>query len=142
MIALDTNVLVRHIVRDDERQAQAATRLIESQCTAETPGIIVLVVLCELVWVLDRGYHYGRVAIVGVLRQILSAGDLQVERSEVAWRALNSYEEGRADFADYVIGVCGQEEEAQTTYTFDQRATDCGLFRSVPTTANHPPAPD
>ena len=142
MIALDTNVLVRHIVRDDERQAEAATRLIESQCTAETPGIIVLVVLCELVWVLDRGYDYGRAAIADVLRRILSAEDLQVERSEVAWRALGYYEEGQADFADYVIGVCGQEEKAQTTYTFDRRTIAGGLFTVVPPLVSRPSPTD
>jgi len=40
VIGLDTNVLVRFIVRDDPRQAEAATRLIESRCTAETPGLV------------------------------------------------------------------------------------------------------
>jgi predicted nucleic-acid-binding protein len=52
VIALDTNVLVRYIVRDDEPQAAMATALIETECTTETPGLVTLVVLCELVWVL------------------------------------------------------------------------------------------
>ena len=38
MIGLDTNVLVRYIVQDDSEQSEAATRLIESMCTADTPG--------------------------------------------------------------------------------------------------------
>lgn len=129
MIGLDTNVLVRYLVRDDARQTAIATRLIESKCTADDPGHLTLVVLCELVWVLARGYGYERSAIAGLLRRMLSAEDLQTERSELAWQALNLYAEGKADFADYLIGFCNKDEGAQATYTFDRRAKGCGLFQ-------------
>ena len=129
MIALDTNILVRYIVQDDETQARAAARLIENSCSTDEPGVISLIVLCELVWVLDRGYGYGRGIIAGVLRQIMAANDLSVERSELAWRALHFYEKGKADFADYLIGLIHREEGAEVTYTFDRRTLDCELFR-------------
>jgi predicted nucleic-acid-binding protein len=129
MIALDTNVLVRYIVRDDPRQAAIATRLIESECSASAPGVITLVVLCELVWVLDRGYGYGRADVATVLRQILVAEDLRAERSELAWRALNEFERGKADFADYVIALSGKEEKASVTCTFDKRTSGSNLFK-------------
>jgi predicted nucleic-acid-binding protein len=131
MIALDPNLLARNIVRDDPRQTAAATRLIESECSAEAPGVVTLVVLCELVWVLDRGYGYGRADIALVLRRILAADDLRAERSDLAWRALNEYEGGKADFADFVIGLSGREEKAAATYTFDRRAAGSELFRLV-----------
>jgi predicted nucleic-acid-binding protein len=129
MIGLDTNVLVRYLVRDDARQAASATRVIESLCHPEDPGVVTLVVLCELVWVLDRGYGYERASIAGVLRRILSADDLHVEHSELAWQSLNLYEEGEADFADYLIGLCGRAQKAEITYTFDRRAAKSPLFR-------------
>jgi len=113
VIALDTNVLLRYIVRDDPRQTAAATKFIESMCVAESPGVITLVVLCELVWVLDSGYKYRRSQITDVLRKILVAQDLRVERPELAWQALNRYEGGFADYSDYVIGLCGHEENAE-----------------------------
>ena len=131
MIGLDTNVLARYIVRDDARQTAAATRLIESECSADAPGIVTLVVLCELVWVLGRAYGYGRADVAGVLRRILAAEDLRCERSELAWRALNEYERGKADFADFVIGLSGREEKATATCTFDRRTSGCDLFRLV-----------
>jgi predicted nucleic-acid-binding protein len=129
MIGIDTNVLVRYIVQDDADQARAATRLIESRCTADDPGVLSLVVLCELVWVLDRGYAYGRDTIAGVLRGLLAADDLRVESSELAWQALGLYEKGRADFADYVIGLSHRGLGAESTFTFDRRTSDCKLFR-------------
>ena len=96
MIALDTNVLVRYLVRDDPRQTRAATRIVETSCTVETPGLVPLVVLCELVWVLERGYRYSRVQIAALVRGLLAADDLSIERSELAWQALNAFEEGPA----------------------------------------------
>lgn len=132
MIALDTNVLLRYIVRDDARQAAAATKLIESSCTSKSPGVITLVVMCELVWVLESGYRYRRDQIAGILRGILGSDDLQVERSDLAWQALNRYEAGPAGYADYVIGLCGKEEKAEATWTFDRHAAGSSLFKVLP----------
>jgi predicted nucleic-acid-binding protein len=129
VIALDTNVLVRYLVRDDRRQTSAATRLIETSCTAATPGFVPLVVLCELVWVLERGYRYRRPQVATVVRGLLSADDLAIERSELAWQALNAFEEGKADFADFVIGLSAREAKAETTVTFDRRAGSSSFFR-------------
>ncbi len=129
MIALDTNVLVRYLVRDEPRQTRAATRLIESACTAATPGFVPLVALCELVWVLERGYGYRRAQVVEVVRGLLSADDLAIESSELAWQALNAYDEGKADFADYVIGLSARDAKAEATVTFDRRAAASPLFR-------------
>lgn len=129
MIALDTNVLARYVVRDEPRQTAAATKLIENGCTPDSPGILSLIVITELVWVLAQGYRYRRSEIAAVLRGILSADDLRVERSDLAWQALNDYEQGKADFSDYLIGFCGRTEQAEATCTFDRRAATSPLFR-------------
>lgn len=131
MIGLDTNVLMRHIVQDDLKQARAASRLIESRCTSDDPGVVSLVVVCELAWVLDRGYGYDRPTVAGVLRRLLSAEDLRVEHSELAFQALSLYEKGSADFADYLIGLSQREQGVEVTFTFDRRAADCRLFQLV-----------
>ncbi len=132
MIGLDTNVLVRYIVRDDEKQAKAATRLIESRCTADNPGLVSAIVLCELAWVLTRGYGYRRDMVGRVITRILSVQELEVEDAELAWRAVRLFEQGKADFADYLIGVSNHENKAEVTYTFDGRAVENDLFKLVP----------
>jgi predicted nucleic-acid-binding protein len=131
LIGLDTNVLVRYVVRDDPAQTAAATRLIESECTAESPGIVTLVVLCELVWVLERGYRYRRGEIAGVLRGLLGAQEIRVEGADLAWQALNGFEDGRAGFADFVIGLSARQEGAASTWTFDREAAGSGLFTLI-----------
>lgn len=131
MIGLDTNILVRYIVRDDQQQADDAQKLIETQCTLDTPGYICLIVLCELVWVLSRGYGYERSVISSVLRRILSVQELHVQNAELAWRALKRFEKGKADFADYLIGVNNRANKTSVTYTFDQKAAESTLFQLV-----------
>ena len=133
MIGLDTNVLIRYIVRDDQRQTEAATQLIESKCTPEDPGLINLIVLCELVWVLARGYEYDRRMVARVVRRILSVKELRVDEAGSAWRAIRLYEQGKADFADYLIGLSNHSEKAEATYTFDRKAAESDLFKLVPT---------
>lgn len=135
MIALDTNVLARYVIGDEPRQAAAARRLIESSCTVESPGVVSLVVLCELAWVLRHGYRYRRSQVALVLRRLLAAQDLAPERSDLAWQALNLFEEGSADFSDYLIGLCGREQKATVTCTFDRRAATSPLFRLVAATS-------
>ena len=131
MIGLDTNVLVRYIVRDDEKQSAAATRLIEAKCTTDNPGRVSSIVLCELAWVLTRGYGYSRAMVGRVIRRILSVQELQAERPELAWQAVRLFEQGRADFADFLVGLSNRENKAEVTYTFDTKAAESDLFQIV-----------
>jgi predicted nucleic-acid-binding protein len=71
LIGLDTNVIIRYIVQDDEQQAKLATDLIESQCSSENPVFINEITLCEIVWVLKRAYGYEKTVIINILRQLL-----------------------------------------------------------------------
>jgi predicted nucleic-acid-binding protein len=119
-------------VQDDAVQAEAVSRLIESECTGENPGLINAIVLWELVWVLTRGYGHDRMTAARVIRRILSVQELRVAGAESAWKVLRHFEQGKADFADYLIGVTNQEEKVPTTYTFDQRAAESDFFRLIP----------
>lgn len=126
MIGLDTNVLLRYIVRDEAAQAKAASRLIEGRCSKEAPGHVSHVVLAELAWVLGRGYGYAKAEVVKVLAAILSSAELKVQESALAWAALRAFQSGQADFADYLIGAVNASCGCETTCTFDKRAARSG----------------
>ena len=64
MIGVDTNVLVRYIVQDDVEQSKIASRFIEGLISSSKPGFVNQIVLCELVWVLKRAYHYDKTIII------------------------------------------------------------------------------
>ena len=59
MVALDTNVIVRYLVRDNLEQAEAARGLVEG-LTSENPGFICRESMVEIAWVLKRVYRFSR----------------------------------------------------------------------------------
>jgi predicted nucleic-acid-binding protein len=62
-------VLVRYLSWDDEAQAEAAARVIESGETVAIP----VIVLCELAWVLKPAYRYRTDEIADAIRRIVSS---------------------------------------------------------------------
>ncbi len=121
MIGLDTNVLVRYITQDHPEQSERADDLLESKCTKESPGLLALLVLCELVWVLRGAYGYKKSAIIKVIEQILVCRELMVENYRVAFSALAAYKKGSADFADYVIAFTNKDAGCEATFSFDRK---------------------
>lgn len=61
MIAIDTNILVRYITQDDIEQAKTAESLLEQYNDKPQSIFINNIIICELVWVLERGYKYTHV---------------------------------------------------------------------------------
>ena len=121
MIALDTNVLARYLVRDDAKQAKAARALLES-LTAERPGYVCREVTVELVWVLERAYGYSRDQIAAVLEQLVATEGLVVEAADDVARAAFRYRSGSVGFSDLMILAAAERSGAHPLYTFDQKA--------------------
>ena len=133
MIALDTNILVRYLVQDDPVQGKAASRLIQQHCTSEIPGFIALITLCELTWVLRSAYRFSKEMTIKALEGVLSTAELEVERSDYARSALHEYQNGPADFADYLLGVIAHHAGVRQVMTFDKNASKSEYFSLVRT---------
>jgi predicted nucleic-acid-binding protein len=122
MVGIDTSVLVRHVVQDDEEQAALACEFIENRLDAANQAHIPLIVLCEFVWVLRTAYGYSRKQVARALRQLLVTDCFAVERHDLAWNAYCDYDEGTADYADCVIARINRDCAANPTVTFDRKA--------------------
>ena len=85
MRAVDTNVLVRLIARDDTRQAAAAEAYISAG--AWVPHVV----LVETVWVLLSVYGLAAPAIANGVEMLLNHRDLTVQDAEVVEAALGRY---------------------------------------------------
>ena len=127
MIGIDTNVLVRYLVQDDETQAKAATKILE-QVSDENPAFINNIVMCETVWVLARAYKYDKSIIAETLEQILATAGIEFENAEVIRKAVRHYKNGNADFSDYLLAEINKENGVVSTYTFDRKAASSSLF--------------
>ena len=131
MIGLDTNIIVRLFVDDDPKQVQSARNLVASRCTAESPGFIDRVALCELVWVLASAHNYGRAVVADVVEAIVASRDLRLEDDDLVRRALQDYRASNVDFADILIGYVNLARGCAATATFDRKAAKLKGFIRV-----------
>lgn len=126
MIAVDTGVLLRYLLHDDEAQAARADAVFEG---AESV-LITDVVLAETVWTLaGRKYRLARADLAAVLERLFSEPNIRFEDDRVVWRALQAYRSAApakgAGFADALIvfkalKAASDAGEALTgVYTFD-----------------------
>jgi predicted nucleic-acid-binding protein len=115
-ITVDTNILVRAVVRDHKKQAAAAARLLkEAELIA-----VCLPCLCEFVWVLRRLYKFGWPDIAAALEALLDAGNVAVNRP-AADAGLAVLKAG-GDFADGLIAYEGSWLGGDIFVSFDKRA--------------------
>jgi predicted nucleic-acid-binding protein len=120
VIALDTNVVVRFLVEDDARQAARARAVVAQAVGAGEPLFLSDIVWCETVWVLDSAYGFDRASIAAALRRLLSARGIAVRSFDRVGAALDAYERGRGDFADYLIREDARAEGCDAVITFDR----------------------
>lgn len=128
MRGIDTNILVRFLTRDDEKQAKRAAEILTEECSPESPGFLTNIVLVELVWTLSRVYEYTRPQIASGVHALLNSKELRFESPDELHAALEHYEEGRADFADYLIGSIALKNDCEETLTFDKKAAKLPFF--------------
>jgi len=120
VIALDTNVLVRLVLHDDEAQARAAERLVIKARREQTHLFVADVVWCELVWVLTRRAGLPRNTIAAALDQLLRTELIAVAAPAIIERTLDAYRKGNGDFADYLVREQARAIDAGDVVTFDR----------------------
>lgn len=120
MIALDTNVLVRFFVEDDRKQSRQAAELIQHTIEADDALFVSDIVLCELVWVLSACYKIEKPKIIELINNLLRAKHLTFQHQDNLSRALDQFDEGRGDFADYLIYQQARSAGCGHVATFDK----------------------
>jgi predicted nucleic-acid-binding protein len=129
MMGLDTNVLVRYIVRDDPAQTPQADAVIR-RLSAARPGFVSLVVLVELWWVLGRSFGRSGSERCALFAVLLDTDELMIESIDCARQALTKAEMG-ADFADALVTALATQAGCLITVTFDRRAAQRAGMRLV-----------
>ncbi len=120
VVGLDTNVLARYVLHDDEEQLALAGAVIDG-LTRDRPGFVTDVTLVELDWVMRRGYAMSRDSRLAVIRALVESDSVEFEDGEGVVRALTLAEEG-ADFADALISSSMELFGVDDVVTFDQAA--------------------
>ncbi len=121
----DTNVLVRAATGDDARQSRVARNaLARAEMVALT-----LPTLCELAWVLSRGYKIPANEICAGFRQLIDSANVVVNRP--AAEAGLAHLDAGGDFADGVIAFEGASLGADTFVSFDKSAVKLALAQGM-----------
>lgn len=122
MPGLDTNVLVRWIVDDDPRQATRVQKLFEEVRETRSPLFVPSTVMLELEWVLRSRYKFDKSTILSAFNALLETQELEFQDEPALERALSSYRQSSADFADCMhAGQCGSAGRTPMI-TFDDTA--------------------
>lgn len=115
-LTVDTNVLIRAMVADDAKQARSAQAALDkAELIAVTPTM-----LCELVWVLARGYGVSDADIADAIRKLIASAKVMTNRPAV--EAGLALLEAGGDFADGVIAYEGASLGASAFASFDKNA--------------------
>lgn len=115
-ITADTNLLVRTLTGDDARQSPVAQAALKK---AEVVAL-TLPALCELGWVLSRGYKVPPAKIAEGIRRLINGANALTNRPAVE-AGLAMLDAG-GDFADGVIAFEGSWLGAESFVSFDKAA--------------------
>lgn len=131
MIGIDTNVLVRYLTQDDKVQSEKAAKLINKYVGKDNAIFINNIVICELIWVLERGYKYSKAQVITVLKEILTTMEFSFENHKNLWISALEYEKSTADFSDILIGKLNESNDCSKTHTFDTKAAMLATFNII-----------
>ncbi len=115
MRAVDTNVLVRLLVRDNEQQRSSAEAFV-------SPGAWVShLVLAETVWVLDSVYHLSHSELINAIEMLQSQEQIIIEEPDVVSAALEHYKQKPSlRFTDCLILEIARKAGCRPLGTFDK----------------------
>jgi len=117
MIGLDTNVIIRYVMRDNPAQATTADRLIEG-FTPQNPGYVSHITLVEVWWVLTRVYKRKDAEVALFIDSLLNTASLLVQKPDLVHKALRAVTTNHADFADALIAAVSTDDGCAEIKTF------------------------
>src|ERR1700683_2013738 len=120
MRAVDTNVLVRFFTKDDLKQYSEVERLFDECVQRQEQVFISIPVLCELVWALNSGYSQTKLQIAHVIERLLDDGLFHMDQEPLIQIPVDRYRNGKAGFADYLIGAIAANAGCRDTVSFDR----------------------
>ena len=120
MIAVDTNVLLRYVLKDDPAQFEAAASFFARR-SPDDPAFVSLIVLCEMAWVLQQRYRYSQEQVLALVSLLLETAEIRIE-DEAEISALVAGGRNQGDLADHLISHSARRGGSRATATFDRRA--------------------
>lgn len=122
MIGLDTNVVVRLLLADDQAQTQRVVRFLERAQADSTTVMLTLEVIQEVEWVLRGSAKKTKSEFLGIARKLLETRDIEIDNEAILEQALRTYEKSTADFSECLFLAHYRQLGCDTMLTFDTKA--------------------
>jgi predicted nucleic-acid-binding protein len=123
MAALDTNILVRYLVKDDDQQLASTKKLIQVAVKAGETLFVPITVTLELEWVLRTNFKFNKEQVTTTLSSLLASTELTFESEAAAEIALALYKKCSADFSDCMHIALAHIAGESPLWTFDRAAS-------------------
>ena len=107
---VDTNLIVRYLVQDNERQAKTAGKLFDACDRGDVVIVTLPAVLAECVFVLESFYEHPRGDIASALGRLISSPGVEIGAAATHLDALDRYRKTTVHFVDCLIAATAATE--------------------------------
>lgn len=128
MNAVDTNILVRFLTKDDAIQSTLVYDLFKRTEQRGESLFVPVVVVLEMIWVLESAYGVTRSEIIASINDLLSMPILLFETRTAVQKFTVSARKNRLDLSDLLLAHSAAHSHCDKVYTFDKRAARFDLF--------------
>lgn len=131
MKALDTNVLIRFLVKDDERQAAIVYEVFKQAETRQEVLFVPILVVLETIWVLESAYDVPEQEILDAISELLLMPILIFEAQPAIQSFIFSAREIKLDLSDLLIAHSAKYSKCSSVLTFNKKASKFKLFEML-----------
>ena len=131
VFAIDTNVILRFLVRDDEQLFIKAHAIMQAAIDGQITVLCDPVILAEVVWVLGSHYKRLRAEVLEALEAILISDAVIMPEKARYLRALEIYGNSKAHFADACACAAALEDCDGRLLSFDRKLSSVEEVRRM-----------
>jgi predicted nucleic-acid-binding protein len=105
MIYCDANILLRYLLRDNEKHFLSAQNLVNNENV-----FILNEVVAEIVYVLNKVYSVDKKKVCSILTDLFNRDNIHLQSKKVIISALTIYSSNMMDFVDCILCSYGKIE--------------------------------
>ena len=128
MKAIDTNILIRFLVGDDELQAKKVYSIFKKTESEKKELFVPLLVVLEMIWVLESVYDISRTELLGSISDLLLMPIFKFDQQSALQQLVHSAQGNKYDLSDLLIAHSAGVNGCETVITFDKKASKFKLF--------------
>ena len=120
-VLLDTNVILRFVLGDDEAHQEQAKRLFRQAVEGHVRLLLPTLVVAQVVWTLESFYQASREYITNVLHALVATPGVILLEPRVVPRCVEIYSACNVEIVDAYLVALAEETKTRTLATFNRR---------------------